>query len=111
VRNNLVNELRYFAITDREQVASRIVLKNCTDPILSPKVYDTFSDEQKLTIRNYYMQTALLANAYAAPSYELEVSVFDYIEGFYNRVQRHSSLGYLSPTDYEQATMEEVVVA
>ena len=38
-------------------------------------------------------------------------AVFDYIEGFYNRVRRHSSLGYLSPAEYEQATMEEVVVA
>ena len=38
-------------------------------------------------------------------------AVFDYIEGFYNRVRRHSSLGYLSPSDYEQATMEEVTVA
>jgi putative transposase len=38
-------------------------------------------------------------------------AVFDYIEGFYNRVRRHSSLGYLSPSDYEQATMEEVAVA
>lgn len=38
-------------------------------------------------------------------------ATFDYIEGFYNRVRRHSSLGYLSPSDYEQATMEEVAVA
>jgi putative transposase len=38
-------------------------------------------------------------------------AVFDYIEGFYNRVRRHSSLGYVSPSDYEQATMEEVAVA
>ncbi len=37
-------------------------------------------------------------------------AIFDYIEGFYNRVRRHSSLGYLSPSDYEQATMEEVAV-
>ena len=28
-------------------------------------------------------------------------AVFDYIEGFYNRVRRHSSLGYLSPSEYE----------
>jgi putative transposase len=39
------------------------------------------------------------------------IAVFDYIESFYNRVRRHSSLGYLSPSDYEQATMEEVAVA
>lgn len=38
-------------------------------------------------------------------------AVFDYIESFYNRSRRHSSLGYLSPSDYEQATMEEVAVA
>jgi putative transposase len=40
-----------------------------------------------------------------------KVAIFDYIESFYNRVRRHSSLGYLSPSDYEQATMEEVAVA
>jgi putative transposase len=38
-------------------------------------------------------------------------ATFDYIEGFYNRVRRHSSLGYLSPAEYEQATMKEVAVA
>ena len=38
-------------------------------------------------------------------------STFEFIESFYNRVRRHSSLGYLSPYDYEQATMEEVAVA
>ena len=36
-------------------------------------------------------------------------SIFEFIESFYNRVRRHSSLGYLSPSEYEQATMEEVV--
>jgi transposase InsO family protein len=28
--------------------------------------------------------------------------VADYIVGFYNSVRRHSTLGYLSPIDYEQ---------
>jgi putative transposase len=46
------------------------------------------------------------------PSREVaRIAIFDYIEGFYNRVRRHSSLGYLSPDDYEQATIEEVAVA
>lgn len=42
------------------------------------------------------------------------MAIFDYVEGFYNRIRRHSSLGYLSPSEYEQATMEatkEVAVA
>jgi putative transposase len=38
-------------------------------------------------------------------------AIFDYIEGFYNRVRRHSSLEYSSPADYEQATIKEVAVA
>ena len=28
--------------------------------------------------------------------------VFDYIEVFYNRVRRHSALGYVSPAKYEE---------
>lgn len=38
-------------------------------------------------------------------------SVFEFIELFYNRVRRHSSLGYLSPFEYEQAILEEAAVA
>lgn len=38
-------------------------------------------------------------------------AVFGYIEGFYNRTRRHSSLGYESPAGYEAATMEEAAVA
>jgi len=33
---------------------------------------------------------------------EAKAAVFDYIEAFYNRTRRHSSIGYLSPADYEQ---------
>lgn len=32
---------------------------------------------------------------------EAKADVFDYIEVFYNRQRRHSSLGYLSPADFE----------
>lgn len=38
-------------------------------------------------------------------------AIFEYTEGFYNRLRRHSSLGCLSPADYEQATMKEAEVA
>jgi transposase InsO family protein len=31
--------------------------------------------------------------------------VFEYVEAFYNRQRRHSTLGYLSPADYENSTL------
>jgi putative transposase len=33
---------------------------------------------------------------------EARMAVFAFIEGFYNRRRRHSSIGYVSPIDYEQ---------
>lgn len=33
---------------------------------------------------------------------EAKTAIFDYIEVFYNRKRRHSSLGYLSPVDFEK---------
>jgi putative transposase len=36
---------------------------------------------------------------------ELTSELFEYIEAFYNRTRRHSTLGYLSPADYENRTL------
>jgi putative transposase len=33
---------------------------------------------------------------------EAKTAIFDYIEVFYNRKRKHSSLGYLSPVDFEK---------
>lgn len=57
------------------------------------------------------LKTELIRNRRFPSREAAKVAIFDYIESFYNRVRRHSSLGYLSPCDYEQATMEEVAVA
>ena len=38
---------------------------------------------------------------------EARTAVFDYIEAFYNRRRRHSTLGMLSPAAYEQATLRD----
>ena len=38
-------------------------------------------------------------------------ATFDCMEGFYNPVRRHSSIGYMSPAEYERAIAEEVKVA
>jgi len=36
---------------------------------------------------------------------ELQSAVFDYIESFYNRERRHSTLGYLSPGEFEMISL------
>jgi len=38
---------------------------------------------------------------------ELRTEVFDYIESFYNRRRRHSTLGHLSPVEYEMISREQ----
>ena len=34
---------------------------------------------------------------------QAKASIFEYVEAFYNRVRRHSSLGYVSPEEFERA--------
>ncbi|MEJ7870933.1 MAG: IS3 family transposase [Rubrobacteraceae bacterium] len=38
-------------------------------------------------------------------------AVFEYIEGFYNTRRRHSALGHLSPSDYEEVRLGGGAVA
>ena len=38
---------------------------------------------------------------------EARTAIFAFIEGFYNRRRRHSSIGYLSPIDYEQRLVHD----
>jgi putative transposase len=58
------------------------------------------------------LKTELLHSRHRFPSREAARSaIFDYIEGFYNRARRHSSLGYLSPSYFEQATIKEELAA
>jgi putative transposase len=42
---------------------------------------------------------------------EATSSIFEYIEVFYNRQRRHSSLGYVSPTEYEKSAASAGIAA
>ena len=37
---------------------------------------------------------------------EARADVFDYIERFYNTMRRHSTIGYVSPVDFEKQAMQ-----
>lgn len=42
---------------------------------------------------------------------EAQLALFEYIEVFYNRKRRHSSLGYLSPVEYERSVLPSELAA
>jgi len=60
---------------------------NCLDNAVMESWFSTLKSE--------------LGERFANPA-EAEHELFDYIEIFYNRKRRHSSLGYLSPAEYER---------
>jgi len=53
------------------------------------------------------LQTELLDRGRWPTRRALTTETFSYIEGFYNRTRRHSTLGYLSPKDYVQAALNK----
>jgi transposase InsO family protein len=64
---------------------------NCYDNAVAESFFHTLKTE--LVHRQRY-ETRAAAHA----------SLFEYIEGFYNRKRKHSALGYMSPSDYEENT-------
>jgi putative transposase len=48
------------------------------------------------------LQTELLDRQPWPTRQMLRSAIFEYIEGFYNRRRRHSTLNYLSPTEHER---------
>jgi putative transposase len=53
------------------------------------------------------LEKDLLRRRSFATRQEARTAVFDYIEAFYNPIRLHSTLGYLSPIDYERKMISE----
>jgi len=69
---------------------------NCYDNAAMESFWSTLKTEAEL-------------NAVVPPDRRhAELAVFDYIETFYNRARRHSSLGYLSPVAFETQQTKEI---
>lgn len=49
------------------------------------------------------LQVELLDRQYWQTRQQLTTAIFDYVEVFFNRQRLHSTLGYLSPTEFEEA--------
>jgi len=67
---------------------------DCYDNALIESFWGTLKEEG---IRNEIYQTRK----------EAKIAIFEYIEVFYNRKRKHSSLGYLSPVNYEEQEEKE----
>ncbi|TLY25099.1 MAG: transposase [Nitrospirae bacterium] len=60
-------------------------------------------------VESFYatLKTELLVNAHPYPTrQEVRSAIFEYVEGCYNRARRHSTLGYLSPAEFERRATE-----
>ena len=51
------------------------------------------------------LKTELVFHQHYATRAEARLDIFEYIEVFYNRVRRHSALGYKSPINYEALSL------
>lgn len=57
------------------------------------------------------MQIELLNRKKWKTRIELANAIFEYIEVFYNRKRRHSSLGYQTPTDFDLTLLKQLTSA
>jgi putative transposase len=80
-------------LEDREFVCSMSRKGNCWDNAPSESFFRTLKTE---LVHHYRFRTRQ----------EAMDAIFEYIEVFYNRQRKHSTLGYINPTAYEQAFYE-----
>jgi putative transposase len=57
------------------------------------------------------LKTALLYQGRWPTRQDARTAIFEYIEGFYNTRRRHSALGHLSPSEYEEVRLKGGAVA
>lgn len=62
---------------------------NCWDNAVTESFFSTIKRE------------LIYPNGVLASKEDTRSRIFEYIESWYNRVRRHSALGYLSPSDYK----------
>jgi putative transposase len=83
------------ALDDLGVVCSMSRKGNCWDNAVAESFFAT-------------LKTELVYQRRFATREDAREAIFEFIEVFYNRQRRHSSLGYLSPIDYEMKFEEEM---
>lgn len=86
------------ALKERGVVCSMSRKGNCWDNAVAESFFAT-------------LKTELIYPRRFATRREAKEAIFDYVEVFYNRRRRHSTLGYLSPVDFELKFVEKKMTA
>lgn len=95
---------QYASAEYRQALASRGIQcsmsrkGNCWDNAVVESFFSSLKQERVYT-------------THFATRHQARAELFEYIEVFYNRKRRHSSLGYMSPKDYERATLPDRLAA
>src|SRR5207302_2009326 len=80
----------YLAHLQRYGIQSSMSRKgNCWDNAAMESFFGTLKDE-------------CVQETFYSSHEEARSSLFTYIEAYYNRIRRHSTLGYMSPLQYEK---------
>lgn len=89
----------YYNILQQKGVVSSMSRRgNCYDNAPTESYFATLKREL-VSRRNY------------ASHAEAKQDIFEYIEVWYNRQRKHSSIGYMSPVEYEQQWKESTATA
>ncbi len=85
----------YLALFKANNITQSMSRKGeCYDNAVAESFFNTLKTE--LVNQQTYQTRAQATSA-----------IFEYIEVFYNKIRRHSTIGYYSPNDYEQAFYKE----
>jgi putative transposase len=57
------------------------------------------------------LETELIDRSRWRTHVEARITVFEYIEGFYNPHRRHSALAYHSPLEFERRALRQIIAA
>lgn len=107
---------------DRRHPAPKLLHHSDQDPLYSSLVYQHQLTQFDMTasmsrkgncwdnacVESFFagLKSELVAFERFATKDEAQTALFQWIELFYNRVRRHSTLGYVSPVDFERLTHE-----
>ena len=116
--SRLVVDALEMALSDRSEGSSDLVAHSDRGSQYASEHYQRRLEEERITCsmsrRGNCWDNAPMESFFASLKKELvhdedyvtraqaTASIFEYIEVFYNRVRRHSSLGYVAPAEYER---------